>query len=329
MSWCVSVGGRLMVGSGVGQVVLQNSTELLAIGAIGLLLGVGLIGLGGKRFQTGQLIKNTSPEKARSVAVGRTELRGKARDAGVVFDKPFTDGKCLFFSYEVEQYVRERTTDSDGNTQTEKKWETTSSQSLAAPFYLDDGTGQILVVANAGPDFEISDENKFTETFSGRTIPGEYQKQIDTSVDIADAITEDIEWEPYNLSTKIDSKVPFFSVPGTSNDVKPRNSGAPQQPDFSPHHTSGQILKRRISQTVLPVDADVYVFGAATQRKDPMGSNEQRLIIQGDEDTGRFIISDKGESDLSKTYTRWGIGYMAVGILLTALTVGFLANGGL
>jgi hypothetical protein len=319
-----------MIGdSDVGHILLQNSTELLAVGAIGLLLGVVLIGLGGKRFQTGQLIKNTSPEKVRSVAIGRTELRGQARDAGVVFDQPFTDGKCLFFSYEVEQYVKERTTDSEGNTETEKKWETTSSQSLAAPFYVDDDTGQILVVANAGPDFEISDENKFTETFSGRSIPQKYKKQVDTSMDIADAITEDIEWDPYNLSTKVDSKVPFFSVPGTSNDVKPRNSGAPQQPDYSPHHTSGRILKRRISQTVLPVDADVYVFGAATQRKDPMGSNEQRLIIQGDDGTGRFIISDKGEEDLSKTYTRWGLLFMLAGTLVTALTVGLLANGGI
>jgi len=313
----------------LGQVVLQNSTELFIVVGLGLLVGVGLIGLGGKRFQTGQLIKNTSPEKVRSVAIGRTELRGKARDAGVVFDQPFTDGKCLFFSYQIEQYVKEVTTDEDGNREVEKTWETTSSQSLAAPFYLDDGTGKILVVANAGPDFNISDENKFTETFSGRTIPQKYKKQIDTSVDIADAITEDIEWEPYNLSTKIDSKVPFFSVPGTSNDVKPRNSGSPRQPDYSTDPTSGRVLKRRISQTVLPVDADVYVFGAARQRKDPMGSNEQRLIVQGDDDTGRFIISDKGEEDLSKTYTRWGLAFMAAGTLVTALTVGLLANGGI
>ncbi len=292
-----------------------------------LFVGFGIMWLGAKRFQTGRLIKNTAPEKVRSVAIGRTELRGKARDAGVVFDQPFADGKCLYYSYAVKQYVEKKEKDDDGKTKTKRTWQTTSSHSMAAPFLLDDGTGEILVVANAGADFKISDANTFTKTFSGRSIPGKYRKNVDTSVDIADAICESVDWDPHNLATKIESKLPFGSIPGTGNNVKPRDSGSPKQPDYSTSSTSGRILKRRITQTVLPVDEDVYVYGAASQRLDPTGSNEQRLVIQGDDDTGRFIVSDKGEDKLASTYTKWGVGILLLGLVVSAGSFGILMDG--
>ena len=307
--------------------ITQDDTGAILFASLVFLIGFLIMGMGAKRFQTGRLIKNTAPERVRSVAIGRTELRGKARNAGVVFDQPFTDGKCLYYSYAVKQYVETKEKDKDGKTKTKRSWETTSSHSLAAPFNLDDGTGEILVVANAGADFQISNANTFTKTFNGRSIPGTYRKTIDTSSDISDAICESIEWDPHNLATKIEAKLPFGSIPGTGNNVKPRNSGSPKQPDYSTSSTSGRILKRRITQTVLPVDEDVYVYGAARQRRDPMGSNSQRLIIQGDDDTGRFIVSDKGEDQLAQKYTRWGLIFLLIGLVISAATVGLLADG--
>ncbi len=307
--------------------IAQEEPGLFVFLVLALLVGFAIMGVGAKRFQTGRLIKNTAPEKVRSVAIGRTELRGKARDAGVAFDQPFTDGKCLYYSYAVKQYVEKEEKDDDGKTKKKRSWQTTSSHSLAAPFFLDDGTGEILVVANGGADFQISDANTFTKTFSGTSIPGSYRKNIDTDVDIADAICESVEWEPHNLATKIESKLPFGSIPGTGNNLKPRDSGSPKQPDYSTSSTNGRILKRRITQTVLPVDEDVYVYGAARQRKDPMGSNEQRLVIQGDDDTGRFIVSDKGEDKLAKKYTRWGLGFIVLGLAVSAATFGYLTDG--
>lgn len=302
---------------------LQTQDVLVEILAYGGLFVVGFLvmRLGIGRFQTGRLIRDTVPERVRSIAIGRTELNGHARDAGVVFDQPFTDGTCLYYSYAVKQYVEKKERDDEGNVQTKRSWQTTSSHRLAAPFYLDDGTGQVLVVANAGADFQISDEHTFTKTFGGRTIPSQYQKRVDTSVDIADAISADIEWQPHNLATRIEAKLPFGSIPGTANEVRPRSSGSPKQPDYSPSSTSGRILKRRITQTVLPVDEEVYVYGAATERRDATGSNEQRLIIQGDDDTGRFIVSDTIEDKLASTFIRWGLIYLALGLAVSAVAV--------
>lgn len=335
-SEALSSGGELALGRETGLVsvlpeigvraLLQTQTEITAFTGFSFLAGAIVMWLGTKRFRTGRLIKNTPPESVRSVAVGRTELHGTARDAGVTFDQPFTEGKCLFYSYEVEQYEKKRTTDSDGNTETERTWNTTSSHAIATPFYLEDDTGEMLIVANAGADFEISDENEFSKTFDGRSIPGEYKKSIRTDSNIAEAVPENVDWEPHNLSTRIESKVPFFSIPGTSNDVKPRDSGTAQQPDFSTENVSrGQILKRRISQRVLPVDDEVHVFGAATVRENAAGSNEDRLAVQGDDGTGRFIVSDKGERSLAKTYIRWGLGFILLGLIAMTLAVWYFS----
>lgn len=304
----------------------QEDTGVLVFLLFVLFVGFVIMGVGAKRFQTGRLVKNTAPEKVRSVAIGRTELRGNARDAGVVFDQPFTEGKCLYYSYAVKQLVEREVTNDEGERETERDWETISSHSLAAPFYLDDGTGEILVVANAGADFVISDDNKFSKSFRGG-ISSSYKRSIDTSVDIADAIEEGVEWEPHNLAAKIDAKLPLISLPGTASDVKPRNSGSPKKPKFRSNPGDGKVVKKKITQTVLPVDSDVYVFGGARERTDPMGSNEQRLIIQGDDDTGRFIVSDRDEDKLARRYTLVGLGILALGLAVSAGSVGILANG--
>jgi len=314
----------LGVSDAVRSAQIEMETEVFAIVVFFFLVGFAVMGVGAMQFNTGRLIKNTSPERVRSVAIGRTELRGNARDAGVVFDQPLTGGKCLYYSYSIEEEREWKERNDDGKTETKRRWQTVSSETKAAPFLLDDGTGEILVVANAGADFHISKENSLRETFRGR-IPGKYRQTVDTDVDIADALTDDVEWEPHNLSTKIESKIPFLTITGSGGRAGVRSSGSPSQPRYS-GSGRGRVRRRRISQKVLPVDEEVYVYGAARQRTDPMGSNEERLIVQGDDDTGRFIVSDKDEGALASKYTRRGLLFVVAGLAVSAVTFGVLAN---
>lgn len=291
-----------------------------------LLIGVALIALGANRYRAGQLIRDTPPENVRSVAIGRTELRGKARDAGVVFDQPFTDGKCLYYKYEILQY-------SKGTQDENYNWEPIHTHQLAAPFMLDDGTDEILVAANGGADIRVSDRNTWSKTFDGTTIPEDYQTEIDTEIDIADATPGEIEWEPHTLLTRLRARfgmkfggvLPIELIPGAANDAPVRRSGSPEQPNYEPWTKHRSVKKRRIRQEVLPVGEDVYVYGKATEKGDstPMqlDSNAQRLLVQGDDETGQFIISDKTEAELTDTYIRFGIGLIAAGILLDAVII--------
>lgn len=308
--------------------LLDEEPGLFAVLAFFLLAGFAIMAVGGKQFNTGRLIKNTPPEKVRSMAVGRTELHGKVRDAGVTFDQPLTGGKCVYYRYSIQEEREWKEKNDDGETETKREWKTVSSHSLAAPFYLDDGTGEVLVLGNAGANFHISGDNKLSKTFRGsKRIPGKYRRNIDTSVDIASAMPDDVEINAHNLSAKIEDKIPLLTITGAGSRKRARTSGSPKQPTYE-GSGRGRVKRRRVRQEVLPVDEDVYVYGAATIRDGAdSSSNEASLVIQGDDDTGRFIISCKDEEGVAKRYTRMGALYFAGGMIVSVATFYFLVTG--
>lgn len=145
----------------------EPDTEVLLLLAAGILVGLGMIYYGFRNYRVSRLIKNTPTERIRSAAVGRTELHGTAVPKEYIFDQPFTDGECLYASYKVREYHEYNDDDKDD------EWKTIFSKTLAPPFYLDDGTGEILVDADADANFEISDENSTTIRVSKRRSPPE------------------------------------------------------------------------------------------------------------------------------------------------------------
>ena len=152
-----------VAGSVPGQ--SEPDTEVLLLLAAGILVGLGMIYYGFRNYRVSRLIKNTPTEKSRSAAVGRTELHGTAVPKEYIFEQPFTDGECLYASYKVREYHEYNDDDKDD------EWKTIFSKTLAPPFYLDDGTGEILVDADADATFEISDENSTTIRVGKRRSP--------------------------------------------------------------------------------------------------------------------------------------------------------------
>ena len=73
-----------------------SDSNTLAILGIGFVIGLGLVYLGAKKWRIARLIENTPVERAHSAAVGRTELDGRARDAGLTYEQPYSDGECVY-----------------------------------------------------------------------------------------------------------------------------------------------------------------------------------------------------------------------------------------
>ncbi|MEF8813523.1 MAG: hypothetical protein V5A55_06860 [Halovenus sp.] len=145
--------GRISLSSHGG-----NSDGLVYL-ALGFLVGLAFIYVGAKKWRVGQLIRNTATERVRSAAVGRTEISGVCRDAGVVYDTPYGDGECVYRHWEVEEY--QESTDPDDNT---SEWVVVDSGTDVAPFFIEDDTGRMLVDTTDAPNFEISDENSYSTT---------------------------------------------------------------------------------------------------------------------------------------------------------------------
>lgn len=145
--------GRVAVTSGDAVAAVPLQIEVDTVLVLVFLFGLGLLSIyhGYDEYRAGRLIRDTGTETVRSAAVGRTELEGTATPRGTVLDRPFTEGDCLYASYQ----IREEREDDDGDT----TWATVDHDTWVTDFSLDDGTGAILVEPDVSAKFEISDEN--------------------------------------------------------------------------------------------------------------------------------------------------------------------------
>lgn len=144
------VAGVAAVGAGTAMLPLQ--VDVLDFGWVSLffVLGLYMVYKGFDEYRVSRLILDTGTERVRSVAVGRTELAGRAREAETVFHRPFTDGECLYAHYT----VAERDNSDDGS-----EWNTVDTDTWVAPFDLEDDTGRIRIEPTPTTKFEISDAN--------------------------------------------------------------------------------------------------------------------------------------------------------------------------
>lgn len=170
----------LPAGVSVAPVQIELDALLVLLGMFGM--GLLLIYKGFDEWRAERLIRDTATETVRAAAVGRTELAGTAVPAGMTLDRPFTDGDCLYASYRIQE---ERETD-DGT-----KWVTIDSDTWVTDFYLDDGTGKILVEPEVSAKYEISDENTTTIVVpEGRAAPDEIAEFLRQGTDVDPASGE-------------------------------------------------------------------------------------------------------------------------------------------
>jgi hypothetical protein len=124
--------------------------------AIVALLGAGwLIRTGIRRWRQRTLVKNTPTETAQSLSVGPSEIKGKAvtEDLEPV-SAPFSDENCVVAEYEVEEYDD----DDDGG----GSWKTVERGVVHTPFYVDDGTGSVLVRPDDEATYDLEPEDGTT-----------------------------------------------------------------------------------------------------------------------------------------------------------------------
>lgn len=365
----------------------SGDDEFLAVGVLLLVFfgGLGLMYVGFQRYRVGRIIKNTAPERIRSVALGRTEVHGHVRDAGTTFDAPFTTDECVYRQWKIEEQREYRRRDEDGRTKTERRWVTLDRGSDVAPFYVEDETGQLFVNTNDETTFEISGENTYSQSLGrGRSFPSEVTTFMRTREDWIDPM-DVIEASPFadefsghraeiltpddfdqlderrQVILKETLPEEYFDADGSLEEPVDAHelgihlesrygdevdhggffsridtgSGSPPTRIISTLRSvvreldklattgggssSRRVRKRRYSQQILPVDDEVYVFGGATERPDAVGLNEDRLVLEEDGMTGRFIVSDRDEEGIVKYYNRRAPLYLLGGLGLSAL----------
>lgn len=122
---------------------------LLLFGAavVALLVAAGSGHMARRSWELRQAVDNASAATAGTVRAGQgpVELTGTAHSAEHTFTSPLTQQECVAYRFEKEVRQKERHHDPDGGTDTTYEWVTALSDEAGAPFYLEDGQGEVLV----------------------------------------------------------------------------------------------------------------------------------------------------------------------------------------
>ena len=278
-------------------IVLQSSDDdpfLLIVG--GFVLGLFLVYHGFGLWKRARLIEDTPTEKVRSVAVGRTELEGTVAEYERSVEPAYHDEDCVYVDWEAERY--DDTGDNEG-------WRTVADGTEALPFYLDDGTGRMLVRADRDePTVDIQDDpHTYRRTFgTGESPPEAVSAYVDRYRKRGESGTAEA------ADGALDQAMETVSELGASGDP-----------------LGATTDRRRFTQRVLPVGADAYVFGAATEREEAgtEGGQERKLALGRDGSMDEFLIADASGERLEERYSKRGPLEIAGGLLLSAVALYF------
>lgn len=141
---------------------------------IGAAFSVHFIRKGFKRWRQRNVMANTPTETARSLSVGPSELKGQA----VTGDRnpikaPFSTEPCVAAKYEVKEYY-------DGDNSS--GWRTKAAGVMHTPFYVDDGTGRVLIEPHDEATFDLDpDDWSTTYVDSSDRGPEPIQEFVETS----------------------------------------------------------------------------------------------------------------------------------------------------
>jgi E3 Ubiquitin ligase len=131
-----------------------DSSELLVFCVVGFCVGIALFFYGFRLLQRRRLILDTPLSKIRSASMGMVEISGLAVGPYTMV-APVTARACYYYRTLVWEWKQ-----SGKN----KQWVKIASECMHVPFFVDDGTGQLLVDPS-GADLDL--HRDFREEFNG------------------------------------------------------------------------------------------------------------------------------------------------------------------
>lgn len=265
--------------------------------ALGLLILYGAVIQRRKK----SVIQDIPTSKVRSVAVGMTEVKGEPVPRDGPLESPLSGTECIAYVYSVDRYH-------SGGRNSSSGWNTVEAGIKAPEFYVDDGTGRILVdPEGAEKEFSTGNEYRFEDETEKESIK-QFMKEREDRFENSGDDEED------------DSGIGVVS--SLSNMAEMATASEMRMGDASALLDSGR--KRRYTEEFLPADTDqIYVFGRAERRDDTESSdNSENLVLTRNANTPLFKISDKPEEEVVSNTGNTQIAGMVFGFVVTVAGFG-------
>lgn len=283
-----------------GWAMAEPPGELGIWPTVALVVGPLAVWSGFKELRKRQLIRNTPTSKVRSLAVGDVEVKGMARPIDGPLLSPLTHTDACIYEIEVEEKHRSK----NGT-----YWRTVLEMRHETPFYVDDATGRVRVEPSDA-DLSVERERR-VHVEEGDPPPPELG---DWAVEEGHLTRDELEQVKQD-SGFLEEVSDLFTLDDS---------------EVQEHFAETSMRDRRYTEWVLGAGEETYVFGGA-HPTDGEGSatNVDNLVIREHEGTGRFIVSDKSESELVED-ARTKIAFLfAVGLVgIPWGILGLLRQGG-
>jgi len=270
--------------------------SLRALGFIGIFLTIGwlLAYAGVVQYRQKTLIEDTPTSKIRSIALGRVEIQGRAEAVAEPFEAPFAGDACVLYHYRIERYSQSNDS---------SNWVTVESGTEMRGFYVNDGTGRVLV----NPD--------------------------DADLDVVTNVYEvgASEADPQRVRAFLDEREARFDEHRTDGLATVGQAQFDVEADGMRVGDASPVIenrrRRRYVEAYVPVGADVYVFGKATERAGASTPDNAANVVVGDaDDIPRFTVTtgtrdDAVATSAKRTWSLLAFGLVFVGFAFVALVV--------
>jgi hypothetical protein len=247
--------------------------------------GVWLIRVGFRRRKQRALMEDTPTEQVQSLSIGPSEIKGKAVTAELEpGPAPFSNEKSVVAKYEIREYDDD--SDDDGGS-----WQTIEEDVLHKPFYLDDGTGSVLIRPDDETIFDL-DPDDWSETY------------VDSSNRGPEPIQEFVE--------------------GHDDISFPKNAGGKDNDRKYRQNLIKDGESAYVFGTVHPRETDQIERGAANEDRVAV----QKTAEDSSLSEPMYMISDDSEKSLTNR-REWALWRLPVGVvfLTVALVIGLLMAG--
>lgn len=234
-------------------------------------------------------IDDTPTSTCRGVFVGRNEVVGTAQPLYDPLRSPFTQTSCVWFSWELEQYRKQ------GD---DHEWVTIEKRQTAAPFWLADDTGRVLVRPRRA---ELEPVRSLQEGLDGSFAPPYSRWQLRQWVLVGEDTVErqqSLADASFHEPPKVKSGWLSFG----------EDTGSP---------ISSMSGRNRVTEQVVAVDAPLYLLGTARPRPDGPG-----LEFTGD-DGEDLLVSTKSEAQVASSN---GWTARIAGLVCLAASAGFVGG---
>lgn len=281
------------------DIFLQSNGDedwhIMAItGVMALLASAGITKQAYDKYRKSRAVRNRATEPVRSVAMGTSELKGRAKPYGELHPQPFQEGECVRADYTVEEMVSKETDDGEQTSE----WETVRSGTVGDHVVLEDDTGAI-VLDDPPVNYSRSARTRNTEGRISNLLEGTFfERWFDFSPNEA---TQRFLNEEVGLPVDSDNRRRYTQrVLTEDKDLYVLGEAT--------HHDG------RFDEEVLD------------ELEERHGSFQDDYTVERDSASGDYIVSDKDESQLIRRYYLYGLVWLAIGVVVFVFALFALAS---